>query len=101
MVILRAGMWFNGVMGSTYGANYFERWNNPNGQVPIGSGAGSRAHGKHNLINQATRKETTTDKQSQGIHAQNRNIDIHEQGTFRNSEAKTMNQSRERQQCVI
>ncbi|WP_369587162.1 type IV secretion system protein [Kingella oralis] len=42
-----AGSWFNGMMsGAYYGANQFERWNNPNGGVaPIGSGAGSGAHG--------------------------------------------------------
>ena len=42
-----AGAWFNGMMsGAYYGANQFERWNNPNGGVaPIGSGAGSGAHG--------------------------------------------------------
>ena len=42
-----AAAWFNGVMsGAYYGANQFERWNNPNGGVaPIGSGAGSGAHG--------------------------------------------------------
>ena len=42
-----AGSWFNGMMsGAYYGANQFERWNNPNGgAAPIGSGAGSGAHG--------------------------------------------------------
>lgn len=41
-----AGVWFNGVMASTYGTNHFERWNNSSGgTAPIGSGAGSGAHG--------------------------------------------------------
>ena len=41
-----AGVWFNGVMASTYGTNHFERWNNSSGGVaPVGSGAGSGAHG--------------------------------------------------------
>ncbi len=38
-----AGMWFNGVMGTSYGTNYFGGWNG--GQLPpAGSGAGSGAH---------------------------------------------------------
>ncbi|WP_277074271.1 type IV secretion system protein [Simonsiella muelleri] len=39
-----AGTWFNGVMGTSYGSNYFGGWNG--GQPPpAGSGAGSGAHG--------------------------------------------------------
>ena len=42
-----AGTWFNGVMGTSYGTNYFGGWNG--GQPPpAGSGAGSGAHGSVN-----------------------------------------------------
>ena len=41
-----AGAWFNGVMsGAYYGANQFERWNNPSGSSNSGSGSGSGAYG--------------------------------------------------------
>ena len=47
-----AGMWFNGVMGTSYGNNYFGGWNG--GQPPpAGSGAGSGAHGSVNQNNGA------------------------------------------------
>ena len=46
-----AGMWFNGVMGTSYGNNYFGGWNG--GQPPpAGSGAGSGAHGSVGTVNQ-------------------------------------------------
>ena len=41
-----AGSWFNGMMsGAYYGANQFERWNNPSGSSNSGSGSGSGAYG--------------------------------------------------------
>ena len=41
-----AGAWFNGVMsGAYYGANQFDRWNNPSGSSNSGSGSGSGAYG--------------------------------------------------------
>ena len=41
-----AGAWFNGMMsGAYYGANQFERWNNPSGSSNSGSGSGSGAYG--------------------------------------------------------
>ena len=60
-----AGSWFNGMMsGAYYGANQFERWNNPNGgAAPIGSGAGSGAHGMPAYGNQ-----------QQSVNYQNGNI---------------------------
>ena len=46
-----AGTWFNGVMGTSYGNNYFGGWNG--GQPPpAGSGAGSGAHGSVGTVNQ-------------------------------------------------
>ena len=55
-----AGAYFNGLMATYYGSNYIERWNNPSGHPPMGSGAGSGAHGNLGTPQQTNNTNTSS-----------------------------------------
>ena len=59
-----AGMWFNGLMSSSYyGNNYFSGWNSMTGGTP-GSGAGS---GAHQVVNQTANPNIPSSNTNQAV----------------------------------